>query len=160
MTSGHWPTTPIILEPLKRCFSNEDEGWLGQHSLLTMLTIQARGHILHFLVGFPALHSSLLQLVQLVQWASKQKRMCAAKYVRFHSIMPQYWTLSPPYSSSMRPSVYNSTQLYGSVEHQCSQVNKVVLNYAALLLHSFAIVEASSLSREFCDRGVANYGTS
>ena len=35
---------------------------MGQHSLLTILTIRARGHTLHFLVGFPALHSSLLQL--------------------------------------------------------------------------------------------------
>ena len=62
----------------------------------------------------------------------------------------------------MRPSVYNSTQLYGSVEHQCSQVNKVVLNYAALLLHSYAIVEPFSLSHgteiKFCARGVANHG--
>ena len=64
----------------------------------------------------------------------------------------------------MRPSAYNSTQLCGSVEHRCSQVNKVVLNYAALLLHSYAIVEAFSLSHEtenkFCDRGAANYQTS
>ena len=45
------------------CDPYVDEGWLGQHSLLTILTIRARGHILHFLVGFPALHSSLLQLV-------------------------------------------------------------------------------------------------
>ena len=59
----------------------------------------------------------------------------------------------------MRPSAYNSTQLCGSVEHQCSQVNKIVLNYVDLLLHSSAIVEPFSLSHgtenKFCDRGAA-----
>ena len=59
----------------------------------------------------------------------------------------------------MRPSAYNSTQLCGSVEHQCSQVNKIVLNYVDLLLHRSAIVEPFSLSHgtenKFCDRGAA-----